>query len=67
MGEGDRIEPKKINNKIDILILEGWFCGMCSIDDLENIIRSDLPNYSPIKSENDIKYALMVNEELKNY
>ena len=61
-GSGDRAASETINNKIDILLFEGWFLGVKPI--AEEAFASPPP---PINTEADRQFALDNNRRLQSY
>lgn len=61
-GSGDRATPETINDKIDILLFEGWFLGVKPI--AETAFTNPPP---PIDTEADRQFALDNNHRLQNY
>ena len=61
-GMGDRATPEIINEKIDILLFEGWFIGVQTV--AESVFESPPP---PITTEADRQFAKDNNRRLKFY
>jgi len=61
-GMGDRATPEVINNKIDILLFEGWFVGVQPVP--ESVFQSPPP---PIITEADRQFARDNNRRLEAY
>lgn len=61
-GQGDRATPEIINQKIDILLFEGWFVGVQPIS--ETAFQSAPP---PIVTEEDREFAIDNNRRLEAY
>lgn len=61
-GSGDRATPDTINDKIDILLFEGWFLGVKPIT--ETAFTNPPP---PLETEADRQFALDNNQRLQNY
>ena len=60
-GQGDRREPEIIN-KPDIVLFEGWFLGVQTINETK---FNDAP--LPIKTKEDRQFAQDINKNLKSY
>jgi len=61
-GMGDRATPEIINEKIDILLFEGWFIGVQPV--AESVFQSPP---SPITTEADRQFAKDNNRRLETY
>ncbi|QDZ38774.1 glycerate kinase [Euhalothece natronophila Z-M001] len=61
-GSGDRATPETINDKIDILLFEGWFLG---VKPIAETAFTNPP--SPIDTEADRQFALDNNRRLQSY
>lgn len=61
-GEGDRIEPEIITQKVDFVLFEGWFVGVHPVDEK---VFFDAPD--PIVTECDRQFAKDMNSALQQY
>jgi|GEM_PF-27379 len=62
-GQGERIKPYKVSEKIDIVLFEGWFVGVRPID--FDQLKKQLVSIPD--NEKDIEFAKDCNRRLKNY
>lgn len=63
-GEGDRVETITFENIPDIFILDGWFVGLRSYNNEEELRAKFMP---PIETEEDMQYAFDNNKKLKEF
>ncbi|MBE9130199.1 MULTISPECIES: glycerate kinase [unclassified Coleofasciculus] len=61
-GAGDRTTPEQVEN-VDIVLFEGWFAGVRSVD--PSVFNAQTPE--PIQTDADRTFARDMNERLKDY
>jgi D-glycerate 3-kinase len=61
-GEGDRVAPEMVTQKVDFVLFEGWFVGVQPVDN-----QVFLAPPEPIATEADRQFAQDMNKALQGY